>query len=173
MRGFLLFCLIGLAGCGQSQTLPEEVVAKVNDYRITVEDFKRELVSSWPILKNYPNIPPAEMKAKILEAMITNQLLLEEAQKLNADKEPAFRHEVENYWRQALLKTLIQRKNAEFLSGNAAADKDEELKETLLQDKMDQWIGELKAQAHILSDKQVLDKIELNAAQLEGERHEP
>ncbi len=122
MRAILTLCLLCLTGCGQAKTLPKDIVAKVNHYMITTDDFKREITSSWPVLQNYPNIPPSELKAKILDAMITNQLLLEEAQKMNVDKKPAFMREVENYWRQALLKTLLEKKNAEFLSEDPATD---------------------------------------------------
>jgi hypothetical protein len=122
MRIVLLFCLLCLAGCGRSQTLPWDVVAKVNDYSITVEELKREVANSSAIFKNYPEIPPAELKSKILEEMIANQLLLEEAQKLNVDKDPSFMLEVESHWRQTLLKNLIKKKNAALLVEHKITD---------------------------------------------------
>ena len=111
----MLFCLLGLAGCGQSKTLPGNVVAKVNNYSITAEELEQEIAAAWPILQNFPGLPPAELKARVLDGMITNQLLIEEAQKLNVDKEPAFMRKIEKDWRQELMKSMFAKKNAEFL----------------------------------------------------------
>ncbi len=45
----------------------------------------------------------------ILDNIITHELLLQEAKRLNIDKEPAFRISVQNYYEQSLIKILIDR----------------------------------------------------------------
>jgi len=46
----------------------------------------------------------------LLDNIIIKELLLQEAQRLNIDKEPAFRMSVKNYYEHALIKILIDRK---------------------------------------------------------------
>jgi len=46
--------------------------------------------------------------------MITRNVLLQEAQEQNFDKDKAFMKEIEKYWEQALLKLLIKKKSAEL-----------------------------------------------------------
>ena len=87
MRRLLIFCSLFLAGCGQPPSLPKDVVARVNNYMITTGEFKHDLDGSLAVFRNYPDISPALVKEKILDEMIVNQLLLEEAQKLNFDKQ--------------------------------------------------------------------------------------
>ncbi len=122
MQGLLIVCVLFLAGCGQPQALPKDVVAKVNNYMITADEFKRALDTSRAVLRDYPDLAPSLLKEKVLEDMIVNQLLLEEAQKLDFDKQQVFMREVEGYWRQALLKSLIQSKNKEFLEQQPVGD---------------------------------------------------
>ena len=45
----------------------------------------------------------------ILDDIIIHELLLQEAQRLNIDKEPSFRRSVQNYYEQSLIKILIDR----------------------------------------------------------------
>ena len=49
-------------------------------------------------------------ESEIIDAVIINDLLLQEAQRLNMDKEPGFRRAVENYYEQSLIKILIDRR---------------------------------------------------------------
>jgi parvulin-like peptidyl-prolyl isomerase len=115
MRIFLLFCFLCLAGCGQAKTLPGDVAAKVNGYSIAAEDLEREIAASWPVFRNFPDISPAEVKARVLDRMIVDQLLIEEAQRINADKDPVFMRRIEKDWREELLKEVLAKKSAELL----------------------------------------------------------
>lgn len=114
MRIVLLLCLLGLTGCGQAKPLPGNIVAKVNGYSITSEELEHEIAASWPVLRNFPGLSSADLKAKVLDSMIVNQLLIEEAQRLNVDKDPAFMRRIERDWREELLKAVLVKKNEEF-----------------------------------------------------------
>ncbi|MEI8012871.1 MAG: peptidylprolyl isomerase [Candidatus Omnitrophota bacterium] len=122
MRRLLIGSLICLAGCGQANNLPKDVLVKVNHYSITTEEFNHALDASKSVFKSYPDLSPREIKEKVLDEMIVNQLILEEAQKLGLDKQEAFMREVELYWRQALLKGVIQAKNKEFFDAEPVTD---------------------------------------------------
>lgn len=127
MPVILILCVLFFIGCSPSPTLPKNVVAKVNNYMITTDEFRQALNASRAVFKNYPDLTPQAVNEKVLDEMIVNQLLLEEAQKLNFDKQEAFMREVESYWRQALLKALLREKNKEFLAAGNVPD--EQLRE--------------------------------------------
>ncbi len=122
MRRLLVIAMLLCAGCGQPQALPKDVVARVNNYMITADEFRRALDAAPAGFRNYPGLTPAMVKEKVLDEMIANQLLLEEAQKLNFDKQSEFLAEVEGYWRQALLKAVIQKRNKQIMDAAGITD---------------------------------------------------
>ena len=122
MRGLVVICVLLCAGCGQPQALPKDVVARVNDYMITTDEFRRALDAAPAVFRNYPGLTPAMAREKVLDEMIANQLLLEDAQKLDFDKQPAFLIEVEDYWRQALLKAVIQKRQKQIMDAAGIPD---------------------------------------------------
>ena len=58
----------------------------------------------------------------ILDTIIINELLLQEAQRIGIDKEPEFRISVQNYYEQSLIKILIDRQFSD--TKNQATEKD-------------------------------------------------
>lgn len=104
-----------LAGCSQQKPPGAEgqkrVIARINSYEITAEDFKDELVTRAMVNSG---VPAEKLKQDVLENMIIRQLLLEEAQKQNFDKGKEFLKEIENYWRQTLLKLFLNKKSKEL-----------------------------------------------------------
>jgi hypothetical protein len=53
-----------------------------------------------------------ESNSDFLDSVISKQLLIEEAQKLDVDKEPSFRKELKDFYEQSLIKVMLERKNA-------------------------------------------------------------
>lgn len=110
----LLAALISMnaAGCGKNKKPEERLVAKINNYDLTVQDFQDEARTIAP--NKY--LPQDEEKAKeeILDDIIIKKILLQEAQAENFDKDRAFMKEIERYWEQALLKILIRTKMQNF-----------------------------------------------------------
>lgn len=53
-----------------------------------------------------------ERGSDFLDSVISKQLLIEEAQKLDVDKEPSFRKELKDFYEQSLIKVMLERKNA-------------------------------------------------------------
>lgn len=193
-----LAMLIGLAlvitfsGCAErapSQKFEDtEVVARINNYRLTVGDFKGD-----PAFKFAPKgltLDPSEMKERILESIITKKILLQEAQGENVDKDKAFMKEIERYWEQALLKLLLKKK-AEKLSRNVVVSQ-EEIKreyEKMLKEEgegigsfekntpgikvdiyhrkaqkaLNEWIGNLRKKASVRINRGVLEKIDIKS----------
>ena len=88
-------------GCGGAKKISgnDKVVARINNYTMTAEDFR-----------DYARVAGGT-KEEALEELITRDILIQEAQKNNFDKDRAFMKEIERYWEQALLKLLIKKKN--------------------------------------------------------------
>lgn len=133
-----------VCGCGeQKEVLPgDKVVARINDYTMTVEDFRNGARAV------------RGTKDEVLEELITRNILIQEAQAENFDKDKAFMKEIERYWEQALLKLLIKKKTAEF---SAAFKGDQEKVENA----MDKWVKALRSRASVKTYRENLEGIDL------------
>jgi len=116
---------LGINGCGRGP-LEEEgdtrVVARINDYELTVGDFENE--ADFMLKKTRLSKDPKKAKEELLNDIITKKILLQEAQKENFDKDTLFMREIERYWEQALLKLLLQRKEKELAGTVKIPDED-------------------------------------------------
>jgi len=127
---FLVFLVIimGAAGCSQKPGSPDtpsqQAVAKVNNYTITVDDFNHEVGFLRPVFTSISSIPPIELKLSILDEMINRELLLEEAQRANIDKDPEFMRQIENFWRLSLIKELLKNKIAQIEAVTTVSDQE-------------------------------------------------
>lgn len=114
-----------LTGCSQKppgNSASQQAVAQVNDYTITVDDFNHEVGFLRPVFRSISAIPPAELRVGILDEMINRELLLEEAQKLNIDKDPEFMRQIESFWRLSLIKQLLKHKMAQIEASTTVSD---------------------------------------------------
>jgi peptidyl-prolyl cis-trans isomerase C len=108
---------LGLQGCGASpieqQTVRDtEVLARINAYRMTAADFKDGV--DFILATKYLSVEPDDAKKELLDELITRNVLLQEAQRQNLDKQKAFMKEIERYWEQSLLKLLLQKRSTEI-----------------------------------------------------------
>lgn len=178
--GILLFSFF-LAGCSSGKNSPDQkVVAQINKYKLTIEDLRYEF-------KNAPYDDKAMLNSydgrrKYLEGLIEKEVLLQEAQRQTIDREKDFMRSIENYWEQALLKILLERKSKEISSLIHIYDNEiqkyykdsgetlpfskvkNEIREIIRQKKeteaMDNWINELKKASYIKVDENVLKEWE-------------
>ena len=157
----LMAALIFLSvyGCENNGPAPGggKIVARINDYAMTAEDFKDE---AEPVLSNkYPDADPYTAKKQLLDELITKEVLLQEAQRQNFDKDKAFMKEIERYWEQALLKLLIKKKTEE-LSKSVTAGSKAERQEKVRED-FNKWISGLKKNAVIKEYDENLKEVTL------------
>ena len=111
----ILLALAG-AGCEKKPSVPaDKIIARINNYEMTVDDFEGEarLLEG----NKYFSKDPAKAKEDLLNELIKKQLLIQEAQRQNFDKDKAFMKEIDRYWEQALLKLLIKKKIKELSAG--------------------------------------------------------
>lgn len=157
----------------------KQILAKVNNYQITSEEFQQELEES-----PYSRDDTYESKKEALDAVISRKLILQEAQKRGLDKDEKFLKMIEKFWEQSLLKIAVDKKSREIAGTIVVNDKDIEdryqkmleegkadkpydaiynqLKWDLTREKeakfMDQWIIELYQNAHIQVKYDLLQK---------------
>lgn len=183
MRG--IFCSILIfsfifAGCSSGSVEKDRrVVAQVNDYNMGVDDLRYDL-------KNIPYDEEGFLKTRdgrmeYMERLIEKEILLQEAQRLGLDREKDFMKSIENYWEQALLRLLLQRKSKEISGLMHVYDNEveeyykesgekqplskvrDDITKTIRQkketDAMNAWVEELKKKAYIKINQGVLDEI--------------
>ncbi len=174
---FIIFVILFLTGCSVSNNSPDKrIVVQINKYKMTEEDLKYEF-------KNTPYDETELLKTengrkKYLSGLIEKEVLLQEAQRQGIDREKDFMKSIENYWEQALLRILIERKSKEISSLTHVYDNEIEeyyknsgenlsfskvkneimniIKQKKETDAMNAWIDELKNSSYITVDEKVL-----------------
>lgn len=92
------FCL----GCGQKQK-ERKIVARVNDYVMSVDDLENEIAYAPYAAVNAQDIDG------LLDLAIRKQVLIQEAQRQRLDRSKSFMKTIERYWEQTLIKELLQK----------------------------------------------------------------
>jgi len=108
---FILTSTFLVSGCAGKKS-EERVIAAINDYRMTVEDFNYESNEILNVSRMLGEIPVT--KKEMLDALITKEVLIQEAARENLDKEKNFMRSIELYWEQTLLKDLLAGKSEEI-----------------------------------------------------------
>lgn len=112
----LILVILCISGCAGKEK-EEKIVASVNNYKMTAEDFKYESNEISNAGKVFGEMPVT--KRDVLDALITKEVLLQEAVRQNLDKEKDFMKSMELYWEQALLKNLLAEKSEEIAKATA------------------------------------------------------
>jgi len=112
-----------LTGCGRAPSQKEGIVlARVNNYEITLDEFQDEFKKSPHSRSNTP-----QSKKDFLNSLIDRKLILQDAQRKDIDKDEAFLKLIERFWEQSLLRIALENKAAE-ISGSASVS-DHEVQE--------------------------------------------
>jgi len=118
----ILVALLFIFGCtGKSKD--KKVLAKVNNYEITAEEFEEEFKAS-----TYGSVDTLASRKEFLNTLINRQLILQDAQKKGLDKDKNFLKMIEKFWEQSLLKFVLERKNNEVAGSTLVNDR--EIQET-------------------------------------------
>ena len=146
----IITLLLFASGCVKGPAKDKQILAKINNYEMTVSDFKDEA----RLTRGNSNLSLDEdaAKAQLLKDLISKKILIQEALKLNFDKDKSFMREIERYWEQALLKLLFKNQSEE-LSRTIRVD-DAEVSQAY-----DRMKKKLFAQFVVLSDKSAAGKL--------------
>ena len=102
-----------LGSWAQTPAAATEVVATVNGVELSRPDFERRLRQQ-EILNRLPDSPA--LRERVRQEMITEELLFQEAVRLNVDQSPAFVQAMENARHTALANVMLQSAKAEPVS---------------------------------------------------------
>lgn len=119
MKKYLLFFLLVVFVAGCSRVSKEkEILAKVNNYEITRQEFEEEFAQSSSGMTD-----TVESRKEFLENLINRKLILQDAQRQDLDKDKAFLKMIEKFWEQSLLKLCLDKKSKEIAGSNFVNDK--------------------------------------------------
>jgi hypothetical protein len=109
-RVLVIGLLALMLSCGGEVSEEKKSVAKVNDYVITADAFRRELSAS---VRFHDVVGlTLEDKRDCLDSQIRKELLIQEASRLGLDREETFRQTIEAYWEQTLITALLKHQMA-------------------------------------------------------------
>lgn len=139
----VLFILLFVFGCsGQSEN--KVILAKINNYKITHEEFEEEFKES-----SFGRTDTLESRKEFLNNLIDRKLILQDAQSKGLDKDKNFLKMIERFWEQSLLKIALDRKTKEIAgSGLLVTDKmiEEEYNRMVKEGKTDKTYDQMYSQ---------------------------
>lgn len=111
MKKYIIF-IFGLSmimlGCAK-QNDPGPILAKVNDYQITLVEFQERYQNSSSAAND-----TLKSRKNFLDVLINQKLMLQQAQADGLDKNRDFLKSIERFWEQSLLTQVIKRKSNEI-----------------------------------------------------------
>ena len=115
----LLLAVILTLGCGRAAKERKEILAKINNYEITLDEFEEEFKES-----AYGRNGSAQAKNDFLNNLINRKLILQDAQNKGLDKDRSFLKMIERFWEQSLLKLAIDKKTKEIAGSVMVNDRE-------------------------------------------------
>ena len=176
----IFYSFIFLCGCDQKLAEKKEVIAQINDYKLTRQEFEDQLIEELTIESDFKLTK--EAKTIFLEQLIRKELLIQEAKKLGMDRKKKFIKTIERYWEATLVRDLMELKGDEFNKGTYVSEEEidaryqemkktegellslEEIREKITKklkdrkkrEKLKQWINNLRENAKIEIDQKLL-----------------
>jgi len=139
----MICAMLCVYGCG-SPNGPEDVVAKVDGYNMTIDDFNIEIEHSSHVARRYKELE------ELLDIAIRKQILIQEAQRQGLDREESFMQTIERYWEQALIKELLDKQIEKMTDSSSRRERTMAL---------DKWVDELYKKSDIKINKDALEKM--------------
>ena len=124
--GVVLF----ICGCYTPMSQKDKVVARIDNYCITQEEFDEAYANS-----PHTSFSHVQSRQDFLNNMINQKLILLDAQAHGLDKNKEFLKMVENFWQQSLLTMALKEKSAEGVN-------------------LDQWIAGLRQKSTVTINKE-------------------
>jgi hypothetical protein len=104
----LLVLFLHLFSCTQDQAKEDKILAKINDYNLTIDEFQYQLAAELEMDEDFKLTK--EAKAEFLEGLIRKELLIQEAKRLKLDRKEKFIKAIERYWENTLIRDLVEMK---------------------------------------------------------------
>jgi hypothetical protein len=176
----LICCSLSLFACTRESKEKPEVLAKINDFDLTVDAFQSQLASELEMDKDFKLT--REAKQAFLNELIKKEIFIQEARRLKLDTKEAFRRAIERYWESTLIRDLLEMKGREIAGKTYVTEEEiqsrynamkasdrtlpplgemrEEITRKLKEEKksklLEAWINRLKQKAKIKIDERLL-----------------
>jgi len=98
----LILCLFS---CSQDKSGQDLILAKINDYALTLNEFNTQLKEELEYDKEFKLNHDA--RKTFLDQIITKELLIQEAKRRHLDREDQFIRAIERYWESTLIRDLM------------------------------------------------------------------
>jgi len=108
----LFFLSLSLFCCSQEKTEKGKILAMINDYSLTLEEFQHQLAAELELDRDFKLTK--EAKKEFLEELIRKEILIQEAKRLQLDREEKFVRAIERYWEFTLIRDLMELKGKEI-----------------------------------------------------------
>lgn len=171
-----------LLGCADDHSDNQRVLARINDYELSLNEFDRQLSAE---IEMDPELKLTyEAKKTFLEQLIRKELMIQEAMRLKLDREEKFVKAIERYWQSTLIRDLMLQRGEdinqttyisqeEFEARYLKMKEEEEtdlvlekvkdqiiavLKEEKKTKKLQEWVNDLLKNATIEIDQELLQK---------------
>jgi hypothetical protein len=177
---FLMFTLsVPLVCCSKDKAEKPKVLAMINDYSLTLDDFESQLTEELELDQDFKLTQ--EAKHEFLEGLIRKQVLIQEAKKMQLDRKEDFVRSIQRYWESTLIRNLIEIKSSEIDKRIYVSQEEvqaryeqlgksesvsplsevqdtlqEEIKEEKKTKKLEQWVDDLKRKASVKIDETLL-----------------
>ncbi len=162
---------IQISGCSKEKPDDTQTLARINNYNLTLEEFQSKLAGEIEMEKDFKLT--REAKDGFLNELIRKELLIQEAKKLNLDKEEKFIRAIERYWESTLIRDLMEKKAEEInktilISQEEIKDYYDSMKETRkdippLSDLEEEIKGELREMKKTRRLKEWIDNLRKDA----------
>lgn len=108
----LLLIIYLFCGCSSENEGQGEVLARINNYKLSLDDFQRQLAEEIELDQEFKIT--REAKEKFLDDIIKKELLIQEAKKYQLDQKENFIRTIERYWESTLIRNLMDIKGREI-----------------------------------------------------------
>lgn len=108
----LFFLSLNLFSCSQEKAEEGKILARINDYNLTLEEFQHQLAAELELDRDFKLTK--EAKKEFLEELIRKEILIQEAKRLQLDRKEKFTKAIERYWESTLIRDLMELKGKEI-----------------------------------------------------------
>ena len=168
--------------CAQGDREERQVVAKINEFELTLNEFEAQLVEELEFEDDYKLTK--EAKQELLEQMIREEILIQEAVKFKLDRKEKFIKAIERYWKATLIRDLMEMMGESFDRTTYVTEEEiearyqkmkkdyteilsfdelrqsisKELKEEKKRQRLAAWMDDLRAYAEVSIDEDLLEQ---------------
>ncbi len=174
-------CLtMSVMSCSQEQSDQELILAKINEYTLTLNEFNTLLKEELEYNAEFK--VDQDAKRAFLDQIITKELLIQEAKRRQLDREDKFVRSIERYWESTLIRDLMAMEGQAIEKRTVVSQEEietrydelhqsspnppqltalrDQITQQILEEKkrlsLEDWIGRLKSKAQIRVDEKLL-----------------